>query len=75
MRNLLPHSEGLTTIATRLALLPNQILMVSDTDVNLRAARAMEMATVGVLNGLGREQDMREADLVLPTTIELEEWL
>jgi predicted PurR-regulated permease PerM/beta-phosphoglucomutase-like phosphatase (HAD superfamily) len=75
MRNLLPHSEGLTTIATRLALQPNQILMISDTDVNLRAARAMEMATVGVLNGLGREQDMREADLILPTTAELEEWL
>lgn len=75
MRNLLPHSEGLTTITTRLALLPNQILMVSDTDVNLRAARAMEMVTVGVLNGLGREQDMREADLILPTTAELEEWL
>lgn len=75
VNNLLPHSEGLETIANRLDLHPRQMLMVSDTDVNLRAARAMQMATVGVLNGLGRAQDMRDADLVLPTTADLEEWL
>jgi predicted PurR-regulated permease PerM/phosphoglycolate phosphatase-like HAD superfamily hydrolase len=74
-RNLLPHGEGLLTIARRLQLQPNQLLMVSDSDVNLRAARAMQMATVGVLSGLGNEQDMRDADLTLNSVVELEEWL
>jgi predicted PurR-regulated permease PerM/beta-phosphoglucomutase-like phosphatase (HAD superfamily) len=75
LHNLLPHGEGLLTIAQRLQLQPNQLLMLSDTDANLRAARAMQMATVGVLSGLGNEQDMRDADLTLASVVELEEWL
>ena len=75
MRNFLPHSEGLATIAEQLNLQPAQLLMVSDTDVNLRAARAMEMATAGVLTGLGRAEEMHEADLVLASVAELGEWL
>jgi phosphoglycolate phosphatase-like HAD superfamily hydrolase len=75
LRNPLPHSDGLAAIAQKLALNANQILMVSDTDVNLRAARAMEMATAGVLSGLGQAEDMREADLVLTNPSELAEWL
>lgn len=74
-RNLLPHGEALETIANQLELQPRQLLMVSDTDVNLRAARAMQMATVGVLSGLGREQDLRDADLILPSVADLEDWL
>jgi hypothetical protein len=35
----------------------------------------MEMVTAGVLSGLGREQDLRDADLVLADVRELEEWL
>jgi predicted PurR-regulated permease PerM/phosphoglycolate phosphatase-like HAD superfamily hydrolase len=75
VRNVLPHSEGLVAIAQRLNLETNQLLMVSDTEVNLRAASAMDLATAGVLSGLGRPADLREADLVLPTLNELEEWL
>ncbi len=75
VRNLLPRSEGLALIAERMALQPNQMLMVSDTDVNLRAARAMEMATAGVLTGLGVAEEMREADLVLTSVADLTEWL
>jgi predicted PurR-regulated permease PerM/phosphoglycolate phosphatase-like HAD superfamily hydrolase len=75
LRNPLPHSEGLVIVAQKLALNANQILMVSDTDTNLRAARAMEMATAGVLSGLGQAEDMREADLVLAGVVELVEWL
>jgi phosphoglycolate phosphatase-like HAD superfamily hydrolase len=75
VRNVLPHSEGLVTIAERLNLEANQLLMVSDTDVNLRAASAMELATAGVLGGLGRAADLREADLVLTSLVELEAWL
>jgi phosphoglycolate phosphatase-like HAD superfamily hydrolase len=73
--NLLPHSDPLIAAANRLFLEPNQMLMVSDTDSNLRSARAMEMATVGVLCGLGEESDMLESDLILATTPELLDWL
>jgi phosphoglycolate phosphatase-like HAD superfamily hydrolase len=73
--NLLPHSDPLIAATNRLFLEANQILMVSDTDSNLRSARAMEMATVGVLCGLGEESDLLESDLILATTPELLDWL
>ncbi|MCB0079906.1 MAG: AI-2E family transporter, partial [Caldilineaceae bacterium] len=75
VRNLLPHSEGLAFLAEQLQLEPEQLLVVSDSDVNLRAARAMGMAAAGVLSGLGEERDMRDADIVLQNVCELEEWL
>jgi predicted PurR-regulated permease PerM/phosphoglycolate phosphatase-like HAD superfamily hydrolase len=73
--NMLPHSDPLTLAINRLFLEPSQVLMVSDTDSNLRSARAMEMATVGVLCGLGEESDLLESDLVLASTPELLDWL
>ncbi len=75
VRNLLPHSQGLIYLAQQLALEPEQILVVSDSDVNLRAGRAMGMAAAGVLSGLGEERDMRDADIVLCDVAELKEWL
>ncbi len=75
VRHLLPHSEGLLIMVNRLNVEPNQMLMISDTDTNLRASRAMEMATAGVLWGLGREQDLRDADLVLTHATELLDYL
>ena len=62
-------------MVNRLNVEPNQMLMISDTDTNLRASRAMEMATAGVLWGLGREQDLRDADLVLTHATELLDYL
>jgi predicted PurR-regulated permease PerM/phosphoglycolate phosphatase-like HAD superfamily hydrolase len=73
--SLLPHSDPLIIATNRLLLEPNQVLMVSDTDSNLRSARALEMATVGVLCGLGEESDMLESDLILAATPELLDWL
>lgn len=75
VRNLLPHSEGLIAISTLLQVPPEQILIVSDTDTNLRAGRAMGMAVAGVLTGLGEAIDMDATDLTLNTLSELEEWL
>lgn len=75
VRNLLPHSESLLYLTERLQLTPNQILVVSDTDTNLRAGRAMGMAVAGVLSGLGEAGDMDETDLTLSSLPELEEWL
>ncbi len=62
-------------ILEALGIDPEQILIVSDSDVNLRAGRAMGMASAGVLSGLGDERDMRDADIVLPSVTELPEWL
>lgn len=75
VRNLLPHSEGLLALTALLQLPPAQILVVSDTDTNLRAGRAMGMAVAGVLNGLGEAIDLDETDLTLSSLPELEEWL
>jgi len=75
VKNLLPHSEPLLTIANRLALQASSLLVVSDTDANLRSAGAAEMATAGVLQGLGTAQDLRNADIVVTDIGELSEWL
>ncbi len=75
VRNLLPNSDSLLLATTHLMLEPDQMLVVSDTDANLRSARATQMATAGVLCGLGEERDLVEADLILPTTADLLEWL
>ncbi|NJN82789.1 MAG: HAD family hydrolase, partial [Caldilineaceae bacterium] len=75
VRNPLPHSEALLTITSELSLAPSNVLMISDTDVNLRSARAAQMATAGVLCGLGKDRDLRDADLVVSDVSELVEWL
>lgn len=75
VRSLLPHGEGLLAVNALLQLSPDQILLVSDTETNLRAGRAMGMAVVGVLSGLGEAIDMEETDLTVNTLSELEEWL
>ncbi len=75
VRNLMPHGEALTLAAEQMSLPPDTLLVVSDTDINLRSGRAVEMATAGVLSGLGRAKDLDEADLILQTPTELIEWL
>lgn len=75
VRNLLPYSDLMLAVAEQLDLPLEQILVVSDTDANLRAGRASGMITVGVLSGLGREGDFADADLILPDTADLGEWL
>lgn len=75
MRNLPPHSDASMAAAQHLQLEPAQILMVGDSDIDLRPARATGMATAGVLIGLGEAQDMQDASLTLTSLHELQEWL
>ncbi len=75
VRSLLPHSEGLLYLSQQLELDAEKFLVVSDSDMNLRAGRATGMAAAALLTGLGEERDMRDADIVLSTFSELEEWL
>lgn len=75
VRNILPHADALMKVAQEFNLAPNQILIVSDTDVGLRAGRAAEMATAGVTCGLGTPETLRDADLLLAGPQELANWL
>ncbi len=75
VRNLLPNSEAYLSAADQLGIPPNQILVVSDSKMNLRSAGAAQMATGGVLCGLAEEQDLLEADLVVEDTNTLMEWI
>ena len=75
VRNLLPYNEPVQALAERLGLPLESILVVSDTDSNLRAGRASGMITVGVLHGLGERDDFTDADLIVAHVTELAEWL
>jgi len=56
---------------------PEECLMIGDTTVDIYAGRADGAQTVGVLCGFGEEKERRRAgaDLILPTTTELERYL
>lgn len=75
VRNTLPHVDPLTRIASLLGVQPSQMLVVSDTDANLRAARAAEMATAGVLNGLSLADAFVDADIVVGSAAQLVDYL
>ncbi|MEZ4710919.1 MAG: AI-2E family transporter [Caldilineaceae bacterium] len=75
VRNLMPHVEGLMKISEAWQLPPNTMLVVSDTDANLRSGRAANMATAGVLTGLGKASDLEDVDIVIVDATELCEWL
>jgi phosphoglycolate phosphatase-like HAD superfamily hydrolase len=51
--------------------------MVGDTTVDIRAGKAAGAQTAGVLCGFGSERELRRAgaDLILPTTGQLDEIL
>jgi predicted PurR-regulated permease PerM/beta-phosphoglucomutase-like phosphatase (HAD superfamily) len=75
VRNILPHTDALAQVVSQFELTPNRVLVVSDTDVGLRGGRAAEMPTVGVTSGLGTEENLRDADLVLAAPGDLTAWL
>jgi phosphoglycolate phosphatase-like HAD superfamily hydrolase len=49
--------------------------MVGDTLADIRAARAANAASVGVLTGFGSKEDLNEADMVLNSVVDLVQWL
>ena len=72
---LKPHPMPVRAAARKLGLPLAQCVMVGDTGVDVRAAKAAGALAVGVLCGFGEEADLRSADLVLATTAKLTEWL
>jgi phosphoglycolate phosphatase len=74
-RRLKPHPEPVFRAAEALGLPPEQCVMVGDTLADIRAGRAANAATVGVLTGFGDRDDLDEADLVLDSVVDLVHWL
>jgi predicted PurR-regulated permease PerM/phosphoglycolate phosphatase-like HAD superfamily hydrolase len=75
VRRISPHSEAFLTAADLMDLEPSNLLVISDTDANLRSAAAVNMATAGVLSGLSLAKDFQSADLILDSVADLTEWL
>jgi HAD superfamily hydrolase (TIGR01549 family) len=75
VRRLKPHPIPVRTAAEKLGLPPEQCVMVGDTEVDVRSAKAAGALVVAVLCGFGEMNDFEDADLVIDTTAHLGEWL
>jgi len=76
-RHTKPFPDPILWAAGRLNVPAEHCLMVGDTTVDIRAGKAAGAQTVGVLCGFGSERELRRAgaDLILPTTAQLDEVL
>ena len=75
VRRLKPHPEPIFKAAEALEIAAEQCVMVGDTLADIRAARAANAASIGVLTGFGSKEDLDEADLVLDSVVDLVRWL
>ena len=75
VRRLKPHPEPIFKAAEVMGITPEQCVMVGDTLADIRAARAANAASVGVLTGFGSKEDLNEADMVLNSVVDLVQWL
>ncbi len=72
---LKPHPMPVRLAAEKLGIPVAQCVMVGDTNVDVRAAKAAGALVVGVLCGFGEREDFDDADLVLDSTAQLGEWV
>jgi predicted PurR-regulated permease PerM/phosphoglycolate phosphatase-like HAD superfamily hydrolase len=75
VKRLKPHPLPVRLAAQELGLAPSQCVLVGDTGVDVRSAKAAGALAVGVLCGFGERNDFDEADLVLESPSQLVEWL
>jgi HAD superfamily hydrolase (TIGR01549 family) len=68
-----PFPDPLIWASGQIGISPHNLLMVGDTEVDVRAGKAAGSQTVGVLCGFGREKGLRRAgaDLIIPSTADL----
>ena len=73
VRHTKPYPDPMLYAAEKLAIAPENCLMVGDTPVDIRSARLAGMQSVGVLCGFGREKGLRQAgaDLILRSSADL----
>jgi HAD superfamily hydrolase (TIGR01509 family) len=76
-RHTKPFPDPVLWAAWQMNVSAERCLMVGDTTVDIRAGKAAGAQTVGVLCGFGSERELRRAgaDLILPTTAQLDEIL
>jgi predicted PurR-regulated permease PerM/phosphoglycolate phosphatase-like HAD superfamily hydrolase len=74
-KRLKPHPIPVQRAAEALGLPASQCVMVGDTGVDVRSAKAAGALAVGVLCGFGEWDDFENADLVLESPSQLSEWL
>jgi HAD superfamily hydrolase (TIGR01549 family) len=72
---LKPNPVPVRLAAKQLGLPPEQCVLVGDTSVDVRAAKAAGALAVGVLCGFGDKNDFKGADLVIESTEQLAAWL
>lgn len=72
-----PHPHQVYWVAQQLGIKPDECLIVGDTTIDIRAGKAAEAQTVGVLSGFGNEVELVQAgaDLILPSVVDLPEVL
>lgn len=72
-----PYPDPIFYAARQLGVRPEECVMIGDTTVDIRAGRAAGAQTIGVLCGFGEEKELRRAgaDLILPTTADVEKYL
>ena len=70
-----PSPEPILKALEWLDVPPEKAIFVGDTSVDILSAKAANVFAVGVLCGFGDEEDMRDADLVLHSTSDLQEIL
>jgi HAD superfamily hydrolase (TIGR01549 family) len=75
VERLKPHPLPVLLAAQELGIAPSQCVLVGDTGVDVRSAKAAGALSVGVLCGLGERNDFEGADLVLDSPAQLVEWL
>ena len=73
VRHTKPFPDPMLYAAEKLAIAPENCLMVGDTPVDIRSARLAGMQSVGVLCGFGREKGLRQAgaDMILESSADL----
>jgi predicted PurR-regulated permease PerM/phosphoglycolate phosphatase-like HAD superfamily hydrolase len=75
VQRLKPHPLPVRLAAKELGMEPSQCVLVGDTGVDVRSAKAAGALSVGVLCGFGERDDFESADLVLESPAQLVEWL
>ena len=75
VKRLKPHPMPVRRAAQELGFPPSQCVMVGDTGVDVRSAKAAGALAVGVLCGFGERNDFEEADLVVESPVQFVDWL
>jgi HAD superfamily hydrolase (TIGR01509 family) len=68
-----PYPDPVLLAAQKMAVLPENCLMIGDTTVDIRAGKSAGAQTVGVLCGFGEEPELQKmgADMILVDTTKL----